>query len=337
MTVGRNDPCPCGSGKKYKKCCLQKDEQEAKVRHTAPNPFEEDEEMLPFDPSSFPPILTEMPKDGAPVVDALFSNNPNRPQDSIRLCFEKDAETYLRTPVMIIATALLRLVEEAKSVQLSEQGEFPIETIRGVYLDAVMPVFPELEEPPKSAETAVEVVRLRAALEIAGYLERNGTAIVLGKKGSAFLADATSRDSVKDLYRDLLHAFIDKFNWIHRTYYTDVIEQIQHNVLLDIAILRKRAKTWINTNRLAEAFIEAMPFIVEKSNEEKPAEVLDDLWDGELQVRIAFYDLFLQMFCRYFGFVDAREAPLAKERELIEATMEVKTSELFSATVKRLL
>ncbi len=22
-TVGRNDPCPCGSGKKYKKCCAQ--------------------------------------------------------------------------------------------------------------------------------------------------------------------------------------------------------------------------------------------------------------------------------------------------------------------------
>jgi hypothetical protein len=22
MTVARNDPCPCGSGKKYKKCCL---------------------------------------------------------------------------------------------------------------------------------------------------------------------------------------------------------------------------------------------------------------------------------------------------------------------------
>ena len=23
--IGPNDPCPCGSGKKYKKCCLQKD------------------------------------------------------------------------------------------------------------------------------------------------------------------------------------------------------------------------------------------------------------------------------------------------------------------------
>ena len=24
---GRNDPCPCGSGKKYKKCCMKKDQQ----------------------------------------------------------------------------------------------------------------------------------------------------------------------------------------------------------------------------------------------------------------------------------------------------------------------
>lgn len=22
--IGRNDPCPCGSGKKYKKCCMGK-------------------------------------------------------------------------------------------------------------------------------------------------------------------------------------------------------------------------------------------------------------------------------------------------------------------------
>jgi hypothetical protein len=26
--IGRNDPCPCGSGKKYKKCCLNKDQQQ---------------------------------------------------------------------------------------------------------------------------------------------------------------------------------------------------------------------------------------------------------------------------------------------------------------------
>ena len=26
IKVGRNDPCPCGSGKKYKKCCLPKEQ-----------------------------------------------------------------------------------------------------------------------------------------------------------------------------------------------------------------------------------------------------------------------------------------------------------------------
>ena len=25
--LGRNDPCPCGSGKKYKNCCMKKDQE----------------------------------------------------------------------------------------------------------------------------------------------------------------------------------------------------------------------------------------------------------------------------------------------------------------------
>jgi len=29
--VGRNEPCPCGSGKKYKKCCLEKDQQAEQI------------------------------------------------------------------------------------------------------------------------------------------------------------------------------------------------------------------------------------------------------------------------------------------------------------------
>jgi len=35
--VGRNDPCPCGSGLKYKKCCLPKDRQREKLEEEAEN------------------------------------------------------------------------------------------------------------------------------------------------------------------------------------------------------------------------------------------------------------------------------------------------------------
>ncbi len=41
MKVGRNDPCPCGSGKKYKKCCMEKErveEREEKKIIPAPSP-----------------------------------------------------------------------------------------------------------------------------------------------------------------------------------------------------------------------------------------------------------------------------------------------------------
>lgn len=35
MTTGRNDPCPCGSGKKYKQCCLKNE----RPRGSAPKKF----------------------------------------------------------------------------------------------------------------------------------------------------------------------------------------------------------------------------------------------------------------------------------------------------------
>jgi tetratricopeptide (TPR) repeat protein len=48
--VGRNDPCPCGSGKKYKRCCLEKDEAAARALAAAtppPNIAEEIGHKLP--------------------------------------------------------------------------------------------------------------------------------------------------------------------------------------------------------------------------------------------------------------------------------------------------
>lgn len=33
--VGRNDPCPCGSGKKYKQCCMSKNMPKKRTKLTA--------------------------------------------------------------------------------------------------------------------------------------------------------------------------------------------------------------------------------------------------------------------------------------------------------------
>ena len=38
MKAGRNDTCPCGSGKKYKKCCLAKDNKRSLEQTAASSP-----------------------------------------------------------------------------------------------------------------------------------------------------------------------------------------------------------------------------------------------------------------------------------------------------------
>ncbi len=58
--IGRNAPCPCGSGKKYKKCCLKKDEEEAlrTSRLLQPDPVFDHPE-----PNLHPYVLAKMSED----------------------------------------------------------------------------------------------------------------------------------------------------------------------------------------------------------------------------------------------------------------------------------
>lgn len=54
-SLGRNDPCRCGSGKKYKHCCLAKDEateREARAKAAAQAP------PPPAEPPHVPPGTT---------------------------------------------------------------------------------------------------------------------------------------------------------------------------------------------------------------------------------------------------------------------------------------
>ncbi len=79
--IGRNDPCPCGSGKKYKKCCLPKEQQRsiASKRKEKTDDFFED---LPAEPDGFrdeneameTSAQTELKLDDEPFVSPTISD-----------------------------------------------------------------------------------------------------------------------------------------------------------------------------------------------------------------------------------------------------------------------
>ena len=75
MKAGRNDPCPCGSGKKYKKCCLAKD-QEASSRQTAVIP-PAPSSVAPPRPVPFP--TQQHPKPVGPTAPARAAEAPTPP------------------------------------------------------------------------------------------------------------------------------------------------------------------------------------------------------------------------------------------------------------------
>ncbi len=78
MKAGRNDPCPCGSGKKYKKCCLAKDQAASLSRAAVippppssvapprPVPFLTEQQLKPVGPTR-PARAAEAPTPPLPV------------------------------------------------------------------------------------------------------------------------------------------------------------------------------------------------------------------------------------------------------------------------------
>lgn len=65
--IGRNDPCPCGSGKKYKHCCLRSNRSEIGLTKL-------NDVLLNFSGLNVPKIKAFLEKyDGAPIMDYLIA------------------------------------------------------------------------------------------------------------------------------------------------------------------------------------------------------------------------------------------------------------------------
>ena len=70
--IGRNDPCACGSGKKYKKCCMASDEAVARAVQPAAVPVRRPSGANYFQEHDEPDELTEASN---AVVDMVQAGN----------------------------------------------------------------------------------------------------------------------------------------------------------------------------------------------------------------------------------------------------------------------
>jgi tetratricopeptide (TPR) repeat protein len=98
---GRNDPCPCGSGQKYKRCCLQKDqmaESEALAAEAAQRAAEMAQHEHSDEGCDFCAQLIddedELTRDSNAVVDLVHEGKLDQAEQAARELLERYPEVH---------------------------------------------------------------------------------------------------------------------------------------------------------------------------------------------------------------------------------------------------
>ncbi len=130
--TGRNEPCPCGSGRKYKKCCLQRDESAAPRAASTEKSDNGREDATPRPPATH----AEAGQIG-PYTDSEPADWPLTPYAAART-FERSEEfaTMKRRQPRKAAQfwTLGRIAEEPTEAILSRLRTLGVDTSREVFL-----------------------------------------------------------------------------------------------------------------------------------------------------------------------------------------------------------
>ncbi|WP_439396500.1 SEC-C metal-binding domain-containing protein [Bradyrhizobium sp. PMVTL-01] len=123
--VGRNDPCPCGSGKKFKKCCLYSqrlDEpssgfpQIMRTPDVARSGLQDEEAMLAYDPLIEPDPDLWVALDEEERIDLVMAYHRRAgirlPREKVHAVFHAIVESQIADPKLPVRSTAQRLMSE---------------------------------------------------------------------------------------------------------------------------------------------------------------------------------------------------------------------------------
>jgi len=133
--IGRNDPCPCGSGKKYKRCCLPQDEAQAaasrppvipddgpdaRERAAADPPLDFSDELTEAEERAADTGASGAPPQGLPPFTADPRNIPRLLKELARKAPRKDRALY--KSLLAETGPLLEYVERQPEIEAAQEA-----------------------------------------------------------------------------------------------------------------------------------------------------------------------------------------------------------------------
>ncbi len=310
MNSGRNEPCPCGSGKKYKKCCLGK-----QAGHVAPEEMRDLVENIRKklecgEFASLAEAQSELEslmgqKNSTPVAE-FHGLSPEQmyrflhfPYESPELIqFVDVAPLCLDTPVIRLFRLLVEGLGE-DGLKVTATGNLPPKFCRAAALGFWGEEGYAKFQPPFSIRTEIDFFQLhvlRIVAGCAGLIRKYKGKVLLTKKCRQKIADS----GVGVMYRELFNAYVQKFNWGYLDGYTEV-DFIQQSFLFTLYLLHKYGgETQLHTF-YSEIFIQAFPQLLDEVPEASYLSPSDS-------VQNAYVHRSLNHFASFFGLITMQPA-----------------------------
>jgi hypothetical protein len=269
--VGVNDPCPCGSGLKYKKCCLGRDETAsppsphdefvADLRQVAQgNEFDSQEDAQAF-------LDKFMRQRNSAPRDEFHGLSPEQmfrllhfPFDSLKLVtFPTCLDTQPSAPIL----TLFQLLSEAigdQGLKQTATGNLPQRFLREAglaywgeegYREHTR--FGNIRTEPDFYDMHVT----RIVAELAGLVRKYKGKFILSRECRKLMRE----HGLVSIYPRLLRTYAEEFNWGYRDVYPD-IDFIQRSFLFTLYLLNLYGDEWRPDSFYEDAFLRAFPIVM---------------------------------------------------------------------------
>jgi len=328
---GRNDPCPCGSGLKYKRCCLRSG-ADGNVARAVHDELEQALQGREF----------ETVEEAQAAMDRFMAERNQRPMDDFRglspqqmdqvlqapfdspslVTFTDPLPTEPRAPIVTLFTSIAEAVGE-KGFKPTAKGNLPRQLCRDA-LQAFTDNGYE-EETPRFGQVSGEedfpelhVTRLVA--ELSGLLRKNRGRFILGREAR----DTLKREGLAGIYPQLFRAHAERFNWAYSDRHSD-LPIIQQSWLFTLYLLSRHGDDWRPAEFYEDAFVTAFPMALEEVGQ--PTH-----WSPEHDVALSYNTRALRRFVRFLGLAEIR--PSTEGRRSVLDGGEIRKTPLLDTFVR---
>ena len=263
---GRNEPCPCGSGKKFKHCCLGESSSSNSPFDSGMSGFNDALEGLELDSMEDVQRFANayMQRKNSQPLDEFHDISPeqmmrllNFPFESPEVVkFQEPKSDVSSVPVIKLINLLLDGIGE-KGAKATAKGNLPRNLCREIAVNYWSKEEYQQRIQIGKINTEMDFFDLhvvRVIAKIVGLIRKYKGKYLLTKKGMGYL----SEDKQQELYLLLFQIYTVKFNWAYRDRYPE-LSIIQMSFAFTLYLLSRYGAKWKNHNEYCEYSLNAFP------------------------------------------------------------------------------